>query len=314
MTKFERFTPPGPLNTAVLFLVFNRPEVTEQVFKAIREAKPAKLYIAADGPRASRAEDAERCKAVRRISTNVDWHCEVKTLFRENNLGCKNAVSSAITWFFDQEEQGIILEDDCLPSQSFFWFSEEMLEMYKSNNQVGIISGSNYFYNFKDGNDDYYFSAFPFIWGWATWKRVWDDYDIEMKNYSEFKKNKVLEKTLYTKEAINYWRKAFDNTSKEKIDTWDYQLSFMIFRKSLVNVVPTVNLISNIGFGSDATHTTLENGINSNMKRGELQLPLNHPSEILRNKELDMKFEVQSFKKVTLLSRLITKMRRVLHV
>ena len=164
-SKLE-FVPPHPLNTAVLFLIFNRLDTTKQVFEAIRQAKPPRLYIAADGARSSREGEAEKVQAVREyIIQNIDWECEVKTLFREQNLGCKYAVSGAIDWFFENEEMGIILEDDCLPSQSFFWFCEELLERYKDDMRVWHIGGSNFQNGIKRGDGDYYFSKYNTFFG-----------------------------------------------------------------------------------------------------------------------------------------------------
>lgn len=161
------FTPPYPLNTAVLFLVFNRPDTTKQVFEAIRKAKPPRLYVAADGPRLNRAGEEEKVKAVREyLMDNIDWSCEVKTLFRQENLGCKYAVSGAITWFFEHEEMGIILEDDCLPSQSFFWFCEELLNRYNNDTRIFLISGFNSINKWKNNSFDYLFSYYGSIWGW----------------------------------------------------------------------------------------------------------------------------------------------------
>jgi len=166
----EKFIPPHPLKTPVLFLIFKRLDTTKQVFEQIKKAKPPRLYIAADGPRDYVEGEAEKVKAAREyVLSNIDWNCEVKTLFREKNLGCGKAVSEAITWFFENEEQGIILEDDTVPSQSFFWFCEELLNRYKDEKKVWHIGGTNFQDGIIRGNGDYYFSALNHIWGWASW-------------------------------------------------------------------------------------------------------------------------------------------------
>jgi hypothetical protein len=175
-------------NTPVLFLIFNRPNTTEQVFEAIAKAKPRCLFVAADGPRTDKEGEAEKCQAVRDIIKRVDWDCEVKTLFREQNLGCKEAVSSAITWFFEQVEEGIILEDDCLPSDSFFSFCAELLEKYRDDKRIMMISGDNFQDGIQRGDASYYFSSVPWIWGWATWRRAWRLYDREMQTFPSFVK------------------------------------------------------------------------------------------------------------------------------
>ena len=158
------------LKTALLFLVFNRPDTTRQVFEAIRRAKPPRLYVAADGPREGKFGEVERVEEVRIIATAVDWPCEVKTLFRDKNLGCKKGVSSAITWFFEQEEQGIILEDDCLPNRSFFYFCEELLNLYKQNEKIYMISGYNSQGQWRVESQDYFFSYLAGISARATWR------------------------------------------------------------------------------------------------------------------------------------------------
>ena len=199
------FTPPAPLQTAVLFLVFNRPDTTAQVFEAIRQAKPPRLYVAADGPREGREGEVERVDKVREISMAVDWPCEVKTLFREKNLGCKYAVSSAITWFFEQEEQGIILEDDCLPSQSFFWFCEELLNEYMYDQRIWQICGFSPLVN--KIKESYYLSKYSPIWGWASWRRAWSAYDAEISSWPIVKNSEILRAFCDNRSESN-WRKG----------------------------------------------------------------------------------------------------------
>ena len=251
------FIPPHPLKTAVLFLIFNRRDTTEQVFEAIRKAKPPMLYVAADGPRADKAGEAEKVEQVRRIATRVDWDCEVKTLFRDKNLGCKYAVSGAIDWFFENEEEGIILEDDCLPSQSFFWFCEELLERYRDDMRVGQISGFNSLDNY-DINFDYIFSKYGPIWGWASWRRAWNVYDVNISSWPYIKKHKLYKNFVGTKKEENFRIKLFNNLYKNRIDTWDYQWVFSKLINSMLTILPSKNLIINIGFNDEATHTKIE--------------------------------------------------------
>ena len=180
------------METAVLFLIFNRPENTDKVFKKIKNVKPKKLYIAADGPRENNINDKVNCLKAREVINKIDWNGEVKTLFRDKNLGCKLAVSSAIDWFFENEEMGIILEDDCLPDPSFFYFCQELLQKYKDDKRVMMISGFNYLLNSLEIRESYFFSNYYPIWGWATWRRAWKLYDNEMKNWDYFKENNNL--------------------------------------------------------------------------------------------------------------------------
>jgi hypothetical protein len=232
------------LKTAVLFLVFNRPDTTRQVFEAIRKAKPPRLYVAADGPREGKLGEAERVEEVRTIATEVDWPCEVKTLFRDKNLGCKEGVSSAITWFFEQEEQGIILEDDCLPSPSFFKFCEIMLHKYRENKSVWMINGFNPHHP-GISSSEYFMSQNPSVWGWASWRDRWVHYALDI-DYDR-KESYWLTSLKLPDYVIRYYDKAFSNTASRKIDTWDYQLSFLILKNNGYVIKSFANLVSNIG-------------------------------------------------------------------
>ena len=283
--QIEKFIPPHPLNTAVLFLVFNRLDTTKQVFEAIREAKPPKLYIAADGARESKEGEDKKVQEVRDfILSNIDWDCEVKTLFRDNNLGCKMAVSSAIDWFFQNEEMGIILEDDCLPSQSFFWFCEELLERYKDDMRIGQISGFNYGYKNKDLKYDYFFSKYPMIWGWASWRNRWNSYSLNMIDLDEIISTNQLS-LMFNKKELCKKIDIFKSVKKNLIDTWDYQWSYTLYKNSQFTIIPKNNYILNLGFGNDATHTQ---GVNPYTDLGldESLKQLIHPEYIIQLKEL----------------------------
>jgi hypothetical protein len=252
------FTPPHPLKTAVLFLVFNRIETTEQVFAAIRQAKPPRLYVAADGAREDKPGEDLKVKAVREYVINeIDWDCEVKTLFRDKNLGCRYAVSGAITWFFENEERGIILEDDCLPNQSFFWFCEELLEKYKNNMEIWHIGGSNFQSRIMGQPESYYFSIFNHVWGWATWRNRWKFHDVELTDMED---DLFLSK-IFKSSDLNYWKKIFRKVKIEKFDSWAYLWSFKMWEKGGLAVVPNLNMVSNIGYGREATHTSKKNPI-----------------------------------------------------
>lgn len=266
----ELLAPSGSLQTAVLFLVFNRPNTTKEVFEAIKLAKPPRLYIAADGPRSSRKGEAEKCLQVRYIATQIDWPCEVKTLFRDENLGCKRAVSEGIDWFFENEEQGIILEDDCLPHPDFFIFCETMLNRYADVDRVWVVTGDNFQDGQKRGDGSYYFSRYNHVWGWATWRRAWSKRDMEIKFWPDWKKSKQWVSYVSDKMERNYWEKIFDQMYRNEIDTWDYPWTACVWFHGGLTATPNVNLISNIGFGSDATHTT-ESSSMSRMKTYEMK-------------------------------------------
>lgn len=244
------------MQTPILFLIFNRLDTATKVFERIREVTPARLFIAADGPREQKSGEKEKCEEVRNtILGMIDWDCELKTFFREENLGCRMAVSSAIDWFFDHVEEGIILEDDCLPSISFFSFCSVLLEKYRNDDRIGIISGDNFLSNKIKIKESYYFSKFPYIWGWATWKRVWKLYDVDMLDWVEVKKNKDFNSRFQGVYAKFYYHAMFDLAFQRRISTWDYQFLFMNFKHNLINVIPKKNLVKNIGFSKTATHT-----------------------------------------------------------
>lgn len=244
------------MKTPVLFLLFNRPEQTFRVFEEIRKAQPEKLFIAADGPREDKEGEAGNCEQARSIVNKIDWKCEVKTLFRDKNLGCRDAVSSAITWFFDNVEEGIILEDDCLPNQSFFKFCEELLERYRDNKTIMHIGGVNLQNGKKRGRASYYFSAYPHIWGWATWRRSWQLYNINFYNDKSKAIIKNVNNVFHDIEQANFWNTLYSKTISHEIDTWDFQWQYTVWRHRGLAILPQSNLVSNIGFGENATHTT----------------------------------------------------------
>lgn len=240
-----------PCEQPVLLITFNRPETTRQVFEAIRLAAPARLYIASDGPRAGRPEEAERVEEVRALVHEIDWPCTVQTRFLEENRGCRLAVSSAITWFFEQESEGIILEDDTVPNRSFFAFCERMLDRYRDDHRVYHVSGYQHLPDIPSGYD-YYFSAVPGIWGWASWADRWSTYQVDLPRLSAFDPP-----TLSHAAHRRYWDYTFRTVGA--VDTWDYQWTYAIMRAGAVAIRPQVNLVTNIGFGADATHTTRAN-------------------------------------------------------
>jgi hypothetical protein len=248
------------LKSAVLLLVFNRPQTTKLVFEAIRSVKPPVLFVASDGARLNRAGEAEIVSEVRKIATAVDWPCELHTLFREQNLGCKLAVSSAINWFFSKVDQGIILEDDCLAHKDFFYFSELMLEKFKNDKSVGMISG----FNPEGSNitsDEYFFSRNHSIWGWSSWRDRWQLYDINMGKLSQKEINQKIKKELPLK-AYLYQMLGFLLAKKCILNTWDYQWVFCLLSNQMKTIKPAPNLIMNIGVegahasGNDINHYT----------------------------------------------------------
>ncbi|MCP4953673.1 MAG: glycosyltransferase family 2 protein [Proteobacteria bacterium] len=274
------------LNTAILFLIFNRPDTTERVFEAIRNARPTRLYVAADGPRKDRNLGIEKVRQAREIATAVDWPCEVKTLFRKENLGCKKAVSEAITWFFENEEQGIILEDDCLPHPDFFNYCEVLLQYYVNDERVSVITGNNFQSGERRGDATYYFSKYNHCWGWATWRRAWKHYRGDLPFWPEWQVSDDWQKKLTDRVERKYWKKIFDSVRAGEIDSWAYPWTASIWFHGGLTATPNVNLVSNIGFGADSTHTASLNSPLAEMATeplGELQ----HPTTVARDANAD---------------------------
>jgi hypothetical protein len=283
------------MKTPVLFLIFNRPQTTGKVFQIIREAKPSKLYIAADGPRKRKQREKEKCDETRSIVNQVDWQCEIKTLFRDENLGCGKAVSEAVSWFFQNEEEGIILEDDILPHPDFFPYCEELLAKYRNIDEVKFISGRNYLFGEKASDDSYYFSAYNHVWGWAGWRKTWEIYDFTLQDKSEKDFENAIRFYFDDMNAIRFWKIIFKKMKYKKIDTWDYQLTISLWFNRALSIIPNTNLVQNIGFGEDATHTKKNNRVME--YKGSAILPLNHPNKIVQNKKADIEHVLNYEKK-----------------
>lgn len=270
------------MSAAVLFLVFNRPDVTARVFEAIRRAKPARLYVAADGPRAGNAGDAERCGEVRDIASRVDWPCEARRLFRESNLGCKRAVSSALEWFFGQEAEGIVLEDDCLPDPSFFGFCQALLERYRDDARVWQISGTAFLEEELDAarGHSYFFSRYGPVWGWASWRRAWRHADPDLSRWPEMRAEPNLRSAYPDRAERAARRKLGERLFRGEIDTWDYQWGMVKNYHGGLSAIPGRNLVVNIGFGEGATHTRAAHPLAARRSRA-LEFPLRHPPFVL---------------------------------
>ncbi len=280
----------------ILLLIFNRPKETRRVFEEIRKARPDKLFVAADGSRAKKIGEKELCEKTREIIKLVDWPCEVKTLFRDENLGCKKAVSSGISWFFENVEEGIILEDDCLPNQSFFPFAEMMLEKYRAYENIMHITGGNFqFGNVRgdiDDRADYFFSHSVHIWGWATWKRAWNKYDLEMSDLEQTIDSGKIQSLFDDKQVSNFWISLFRHIKNKNIDTWDTAWAYTVLKYGGLAINPNKNLIENIGFGNNATHMDEKNS-NMLQKAETFNIStLRHPSSIKADNEADI-FEVK---------------------
>lgn len=300
------------LKTPVALIIFKRPDTTRRVFEAIRQARPTKLFVIADGPRADRPDEAEKCAASRAIIEQVDWHCEVLKNYSETNLGCGSRPATGITWVFEQVEEAIVLEDDCLPHPTFFRFCEELLEKYREDTRIMHISGNNFQFGRSRSNYSYYFSRYPHIWGWATWRRAWEKYDFEMKLLPEFIQRNWLDDILKDERYVQYWKQILkENYQLSKKSTWDYQWTFNCWTQSGLSILPKINLVSNIGFGLDATHTKKQNNKLANMPLEAIEFPLNHPPFIIQDVKAD-NFTQQRFFNTNSVLRLKTKIKAIL--
>jgi hypothetical protein len=281
MTDFQ-------LTTPVAFLIFNRPDTTARVFEAIRQAKPPKLLVVADGPRPDRPDDVEKCKAARAIIDGVDWDCEVLTNYSDVNLGCKSRVSSGLNWVFEIVEEVIILEDDCLPHSTFFRFCEELLDYYRHDERIMVISGDNFQFGRKCTDyNSYYFSRYPHCWGWATWRRAWKYFNFDMKLWPIIRDGEWLKSISHNSKDRRYWTKIFQSSYDNKVKSWAYCWTFACWIQNGLTILPNVNLVSNIGFGEGATHTSSSKSKVANLPVEEMIFPLKHPPFLLRHVEAD---------------------------
>lgn len=251
----DRLEGPCRLNTPIAYIVFNRPRHTRESFAVIRAQRPPQLFIIADGPRKNHPTDAERCQEVREIVAQVDWPCEVKHHYAEVNMGCKVRVSSGLDWVFSQVEQVIVLEDDCVPHPDFFNFCSTLLSKYAMDDRVWVITGNNFQDGQGRGDASYYFSKYNHCWGWASWRRAWQHYQVAMPSWPTYKNSPAWKRTAPDRIERKVWTDIFDRVARGEIDTWDYQWTFCAWEHGGLTATPNVNLVTNIGFGPDATHT-----------------------------------------------------------
>jgi hypothetical protein len=305
----DRFDPPAQLNIPILFIVFNRPESTAEVFEAIRKAKPPRLYVAADGPRANNNE-MEKIFRARKLATAVDWPCEVHELFRDENLGCGPAVKTAIDWFFEHELAGIILEDDTVPVRSFFWFCEELLMKYQNDTRIGMVAGTNHI-GYQSGEFSYLFSKNKACWGWATWRRAWVNMDFEMEWRKTESVKDVMMNMGVTKWSRPKWLKALEAIDNGLVNAWDWQWYFSLSTQNQLCIFPNRNLVANVGFGKDATHTR---GIvsQSYVLKNDIQFPLIHPEKVCPDYGYDYLFEKTKMKSSWIIKKGLIRLAKIL--
>ncbi|MCA6595316.1 MAG: glycosyltransferase family 2 protein [Pseudanabaena sp. M046S1SP1A06QC] len=271
-------------NTPIVFLIFRRPDLTSQVFEAIRQTRPKKLLVIADGSR--NESEAILCQQARTVIESVDWDCEVLKKYSDDNLGCRVRVSSGLDWAFEQVEEAIILEDDCLPHPSFFRYCQELLEHYREDERIWCISGNNFQDGQWHGNGSYFFSNYNHCWGWASWRRAWQKYDHNLLNWQTFKDGHYLRSILDSELEIKYWHDIFEKLDKlGQPNSWAYPWTFTCWQNSGLTVLPNVNLVSNIGFRSDGTHITEDSKL-ANLPTRDIG-KICHPSFLVRNRIAD---------------------------
>lgn len=297
------------MKTPVAFLIFNRPDTTKRVFETIRQAKPAKLLVVADGPRRERPQEEQKCEAAREIINSVDWNCQVLTNYSEINLGCKKRVASGLDWVFSLVEEAIVLEDDCLPHPTFFRFCEELLEKYRNDRRIMAIYGTNFQGNWKAERQSYHFSYYGCIWGWASWKRAWNYYDVDMKLWANPDVQSRVKDVICDPQQYRLRKQRFDNMYAGKVDSWDVQWLFACLSQSGLAIVPAVNLIANIGFGEAATHTIDDSSELANLPLMPVAFPLKAPHGVAVDREYDYRLYLKLFKQKTLIQRLQRRMR-----
>lgn len=281
----------------VLLVLFNRPDQTRRVMDLMRRVKPRRLYVAADGPRAGHPTDAARCADVRAIASDIDWDCEAAFRFLDRNEGCRLAVAGAITWLFGHEERGIIIEDDIEADPSLFPFAAELLERYKDDARIGIISGCNFTTGGAKTDDSYFFVRNMHLWGWATWRRAWRLVDVSMADWNEHRSAAFIEERYGAPWATRVeWERHFDNTVNRAVDTWDYQVCYSFWRRGMLAITPALNLIDNHGFGSDATHPQAGKPavLLANPPRA-ISFPLRHPETVALHPTADAILDRDAF-------------------
>ena len=272
------------LTTPVAMIVFNRPHTTEQVFAAIRQAKPPVLFLIADGPRPDKLGEDKKCAAVREIVDRVDWDCQVYKNYSDINLGCGKRPSTGIDWVFNTVEEAIIIEDDCLPHPSFFRYCQELLDYYRNDNRIMSICGLNVQFENNKTDYSYYFSRYSHCWGWASWRRAWQYFDFDLKLWPEIREKNLLQDVL----AAKVWTSTMNAVEKqETLDCWDFQWIFAHFVHSGLAILPDDNLIQYLGYTEGATHTTQESSPYDRLPSKAMEFPLKHPLFTIRHDKAD---------------------------
>jgi hypothetical protein len=275
------------MQTPVALLIFNRPEITSRLVDEIIRAQPPKVLVFADGPRPDHPEDAALIAATKTVVSEAPWPCEVLTNYSETNLGTKYRPATGLDWVFQNVEQAVLFEDDCLPHPSFFRFCDELLERYRDDERVMMISGNNFMGGRRLTTDSYLFSHYAGIWGWATWRRAWRHYDVELREWPAVRETRFLQDVLQNEDEVTFWRQCFDRIISGETQTWDHQWQFACWAQRGLSIMPAVNLCTNVGFGPTAQHYKEFDPKLAAVPVEEMNFPLQHPQSIVRNREAD---------------------------
>lgn len=276
-------------NTPLLLIAWRRPHTLRQVIDAIRPVAPTRVFVACDGPNPERPGEAEKVMATRAVIDNeIDWPCQIERLYSKTNYGCGLSVCRALSWFFEQVEEGIILEDDCVPHPDFFPYCAELLARYRNDTRVWCISGDNFQNGRWRGDGSYYFSRYPHCWGWATWRHRWSHYDGDLRQWPYLKDSGLLGSVVENPREAKYWTRIWDRLLREGMShNWDYRWTFTCFANGGLTALPNLNLVENVGFGEGACHTISEDSIGAPLSRRAEHpsglLPLRHPKFTVRN-------------------------------
>jgi hypothetical protein len=295
--------------TPVALFVFNRPDFANRVLAAVRAAQPPRLLVVADGPRPNRPDDEPRCAQTRALFERLDWDCEVLYNYADTNLGCRQRITSGLEWVFSQVEEAILLEDDCIPDPTFFRFCDELLERYRHDGRVMTISGNNPHRGWRRGPGSYYFSRFFNCWGWASWRRSWQLYDPQMRQWPQVCEGGWLQDVLGDGRAEQYYRPILQKTFEGQIDSWAYRWLLSGWLHNVVHIHPSVNLVTNIGFDGRATHTSGRDSVYADQGSGSLDFPLVHPPFMVADSQADQRTVKLALQESSRLTRMVARLR-----
>jgi len=276
------------MKTPIILIIYHRQKLVKNLIDSLRKIKPSKIYVVADGPK--NKKDLKLCLATRKHINSIDWPCKIYKKYSKTNKGLRNNVVSGLNWAFKKENKAIILEDDLVIDPSFFKFCEKLLIKYAKNKRIISIAGNNFQFGKNPIKESYYFSRYVHSWGWATWKRAWKLFDDEMSDWPKLRKNNWLNKVFQSRVAGLFWKKIFDMTFNNEVDSWAYRWTYTSFLHNKLTIIPKNNLVSNVGYGKNATHTK-QKGRNLDMPLRNIDFPLIHPSKVKINKVADLRTE-----------------------